>query len=88
MGRFGWLGLAATLGQYCPCLIQSPCILFSFHFYPGISKLMFYMRAKLTLLEAPGALKNDEYKKKIDINTNTKLILSLLNILFWQMIFL
>ena len=46
------------------------------------------MRAKLTLLEAPGALKNDEYKKKIDINTNTKLILSLLNILFWQMIFL
>ena len=49
---------------------------------------MFYMRAKLTLLEAPEALRNDEYKKKqaINTNTNTNLILSLLNILFWQMI--
>ena len=26
MGRFGWLGLAATLGQRCPCLTQSRCM--------------------------------------------------------------
>ena len=29
MGRFGWLGPAATLGQRCPCLTQSRCTCFS-----------------------------------------------------------
>ena len=31
MGRFGWLGPAATLGQHCPCLTQSRCTAYRRH---------------------------------------------------------